>query len=176
MRLRLACVMAVLPVVSLGACGRLGPDEGAPLRVIKGQRYVTARDIQRYPPGSPQAVVLEWWRALQRNDAPAALRLYSRKVHITAPEFLIQRSLGGLFLSMLNRIVVKDVDRVGGRTTVFLFRERVIEVPNGRNDIVGSARGFTLVRERGRWRLADNLFLGRVAAVGAAAQGIVLRR
>jgi hypothetical protein len=166
--------VAVL-VLALAGCGRLGPDEDAPRSLVRDERYVSARDIARYPANSPEAVVLRWWRALQMNDARAAVRLYSRRVRISPRAFRDQRYLGRPFMGgLLTLVEIKDVDRQGREATVFVFRNRVSRAPNGRSDIVSRARGFTTVLERGKWLLADNLYLERAAGYRLAQQAAAL--
>jgi hypothetical protein len=52
-----------------------------------------------------------------------------------------------------------EVDRRDGRATVSVLLELRTSNPNGRVDVTRSARAFALVREGGRWRLADNRYL-----------------
>jgi hypothetical protein len=64
-------------------------------------------------------------------------------------------------LDQIPRIV--DVSQGGNRATVLTKLTTFKLAPNNRIDRQEEPRGFELVRERGGWKLVDNLYLGTLA-------------
>jgi hypothetical protein len=170
----LAVVLGVVLAGVIGACGELGPPEGAPVRELKIRSPITERVIKGYPTDSPEAALLRWWRALQQGDVGAALRLYSDRARPSWEAMGIRLKLADRYLALFNKLTIQDVDRRPGRASVLVFRENVTRAPNGRTDVTSSSRGFDLVREHGQWRLADDLFIERAVGIALAVQARAL--
>jgi hypothetical protein len=55
-----------------------------------------------------------------------------------------------------------DVEKWGRRATVLAFLTKEFRHPNGRTDKTSVATSFNVVRQGGRWLLADNRYIDRV--------------
>jgi hypothetical protein len=144
----------------VGSCGGIGSDDQVTERLAEPNVLRTKR-LDRVPAGTPQETVMRWWRALQFDNAGDASRYYARSLGLTPTKLdrQLQGTVGVLNLGAIPRLV--DVDVEGNRATVQVFLERQDRKPNGRLDRVSTARSFNLVRERGEWKLADNLYVER---------------
>ncbi|HET9198531.1 MAG TPA: hypothetical protein VFN92_09805 [Solirubrobacterales bacterium] len=76
--LRHGCVLLAALVALLAAgCGGSGSTAtGGTSAEPVSEGGVTVAQIEKYPAGSPQRTVLEWWRDLQLNDPEHARTLY----------------------------------------------------------------------------------------------------
>jgi hypothetical protein len=154
---RAPAVIAVLVASALAGCGAFGDDPVT--ERVQQNALVSKRQVERYPEGSPGRAFLEWWRAIQDQNAPVAAQYYRRSLGITVKKLDRELSYGPGALGLTARPIVVEVDEQGDTATVLTLLESVVENPNGRSDKVRRARGFNLVREDGEWKLADNLFL-----------------
>jgi hypothetical protein len=75
----LGALLLVLAALLAAGCGSSGSTttggtggEADPV----SEAGVTVAQIEKYPAGSPEAAVLEWWRDLQLNDPESARALY----------------------------------------------------------------------------------------------------
>jgi hypothetical protein len=156
----LAPVATLAIAAALAGCGSLGQLPGR----VEQPQVVTAEDIHRYPEGSPVRTVLQWWRALQFGNAELAARYYSPKLGLT-PRKLEQALVvgpGGRILGVTAGLRVVDVEKWGRRATVLAFLTKEFRYPNGRTDKTSSTASFNVVRQGGRWFLADNSYLDRI--------------
>jgi hypothetical protein len=147
-------------LLALGLCllpagCSFGGDEVA--QKVQGPALLSAASIGRLPAGSPERALFEWWRAMQFDNVAAATPQYARRAGVTDARLDAQLSNAGRAFDARPRLV--EVDRRGERATVSVLLELRTSNPNGRVDITRSARAFELVREGGRWRLADNRYL-----------------
>jgi hypothetical protein len=160
---RAVALLGVLALAAaISACGDLG-GRYRPSQIVPPPR-VDQQALERYPPGSPQRVVLGWYGALQRDDPVAVSRYYRERTAFTTPDALrfqmvrARHFFDGVGLGPLT----VDMVRSGSATVLTDLRVRW-EAHNGRAQELRSPQSFTLVRERGRWRFADTYFLGFAA-------------
>jgi hypothetical protein len=155
--------LAALAAAALVGCGAFGDDPVT--ERVQQPALLTKRQVERYPEGTPARTFFEWWRAIQYDNAPAALRYYADSVGMTLAKMDRQLGYGtgALGLGARPHLVEEDVD--GDTATVLALLESIVENPNGRSDKTRKARGFNLVKEDGEWKLADNLFIDRQARV-----------
>jgi hypothetical protein len=154
---RAAAAAALLAVMALGGCGAFGDDPVT--ERVQQNALLSKHHVERYPAGSPARAFLEWWRAIQYQNAPVAVRYYKRSLGITVRKMDRQLGYGPGALGLTARPLIVEVDENGDSATVLTQLESIVDNPNGRADKVRRARGFNLVREDGEWKLADNLFL-----------------
>jgi hypothetical protein len=159
-RLRSALMAAVLLAIALavGGCGSLGALPGR----VEQPQVVTTQEINRYPQDSPVRGLLEWWRALQFDSPTLAARYYSPRVGITEKDLGRYLKLGPGLLNLKAGLRVVDVERHGSHSTVLIWLTQVLRHPNGRKDVVRSPVSFNLVKQDGRWLLADNRYIARI--------------
>lgn len=159
-RVRRPTIGALAVVLALGPGGcSFGGDEIA--ERVQEPMLVSRQAVERQAPGSPARALLEWWRTMQFDDAPAAAGLYSERVEIDPKRLADELELAGAAFDARPGIV--EVQEEGRRATVLALLERRTRNPNGRVDVLRRARAFHLVREDGAWKLADNRYLERAA-------------
>jgi len=133
----------------------------------KGIPLVSHRQLSRYPAGSPGRTFLEWFRALQRKDARAAVRYYAPSLELTASELARQRARAVRF-DVLGPPNLVDVRTRGTRATVIV---RLRTARNAGTDPVDFAESpptpFELRKAGGRWVLPNNGFLEVLAQLPA---------
>jgi len=159
MRRTLAATLGVAAILA-GGCGSLGTGDETD-RVNKLQ-LVRKADIARHPEGSPAQTFLEWWRALQYGSGTQAVRQYARDVEVDPKKLQHQLEVGVELLGLRARPAVHDVIEDGDQATVFAVFTSAVENPNGRADKVQSPKAFDLVREDGKWKMADNRYTTRI--------------
>jgi ketosteroid isomerase-like protein len=157
-RMRRPVAILLAGAVGVAGCGELGAD-------WKGERLARAEVLQqpvveRYDEGSPERVVLEWFRAAQRADAATAARFYSHELDLTPDEIRVRLARTASFFAKVGLRRVSDVSLRGDSATVFTELSYTWEAPNGTGSEVHRPQAFTLVREHGAWRLVDDFFLG----------------
>jgi hypothetical protein len=143
----------LLAGLTAAGCGELGADWKGP-RLARPEPLARAA-IERYPAGSPERTVALWYTALQRGDAAGAARYYSSRA--APPRRLLARAAP--FFDRVTLGPLTDVARFGRSATVYGGLRVRWQTPNGRAQEVRRPQAFTLVRERGAWRLADTYFL-----------------
>jgi hypothetical protein len=152
----------VIVLIALGAClppagCSFGGDE--PAERVEQPTLLSAARVERLPAGSPERALFEWWRAMQFDDAAAGAHFYAAGAAVTGEQ--LDRQLGVARAAFRARPGLVDVSRQSERATVAVLLEQRAVAPNGRVDIKRTPRAFDLIREKGRWRLADNAYLER---------------
>lgn len=154
--LTFACVVAALVTIGCGD-GELAPKRGLPANTV----LVTQEDIVKYPPRSPQRTLMTWWRAMQYTDARGYLarlakplrnaRLADRAYRVHLP--IIARQVDDAF-PHITRVSIR-----GDRATVHTELEFRQLVGADKYAATRVAQAFSMVRESGNWRIADDLFV-----------------
>lgn len=154
--LTLACAVGALVTSGCGD-GELAPKRGLPANTV----LVTQKDIAKYPPASPQRTLMSWWRAMQYTDGRGYLALLAtplrnarqadRAYRVQLP--FIARQVDDAFPHITQVSIEDDAATV---YTELEFRQLV-----GANEYATTrvAQAFSLVRENGFWRIADDLFV-----------------
>jgi hypothetical protein len=155
MRSATLLVATLATAAALVGCGSLDPPRGR----VEQPQLLTERDIERYPENSPGRVVLEWWRALQFDNASLAARYYARRLHVTPQSLERKLAVGPDVLGLKARFRVVDVIQQGRTATVLVLLTRALRHPNGRTDKVRSPHSFNVVEQGGKWRLSDNRYI-----------------
>jgi hypothetical protein len=158
MRDKIGPAVALVVVAALAGCGELGELSGR----IEQPHVVTMRDIARYPEDSPPRTVLLWWRALQFDSAELAARYYSPKLGLTPKGLEDALALSPDLLGVTAGLRVVDVEKSGRRATVLAILTKEFRHPNGRTDTTRVASSFNVVRQDGRWLLADNRYIDKI--------------
>jgi hypothetical protein len=154
--LMFACAAAALVAGGCGE-GELAPKRGLPANTV----LVTQKDIAKYPPASPQRTLMSWWRAMQYTDGRGYLALLAKPLRTARQKDrlyrlqlpIIARQVDDAF-PHITRVSIED-----DRATVYTeleFRQLV-----GASDYATTrvAQAFSMVRENGAWRIADDLFV-----------------
>jgi hypothetical protein len=142
---------------AVGGCGHLGAGHKGMQPV--GPNLDEQGEITRYPDGSAQRTVLEWFRALQRNDAARALAFYAPDTRMSANVIRFERAAGARFFAQAQLPRVISVRSGRARATVFTLVDFRWSAPDGRGYVSTRPQAFPLRLSRGRWQLVDNYFL-----------------
>ena len=123
------------------------------------EQLVSAADLGRIDPASPEYTVMAWWRDVQFSDFSGYLSHLTRSVRLRLTAQQLERELpilAGGIRTAKPRILSAEV--VGGTATV--YAKIVFRQPIGATRYVTTTRpqAFHLVRVRGRWRFADTFF------------------
>jgi hypothetical protein len=156
MRLAVAGLLGAV-ACAVSGCGQLGAG-------YKGMRPtsrspVDEQAIERYPVGTPQRTVLEWFRALQQSDPVKASAFYAADVRINPTVIRFERAAGSRYFAQGQPPRIIGVSTARTSATVFTVVAFRWSAPDGRSDVYLRPQAFELERSRGIWRLADNFFL-----------------
>jgi hypothetical protein len=157
----LAGSVAVAAALVASGCGELGEDWRG-LRLEPPHRVGPA-DVARLPAGSPERAFAEWYAAVQRRDAVAAVARFAGSAKITEPALAAYWKRLPPPRSASMRIT--DVERRGRAATVFVMLTTRYVAPNGRAVEFRAPRAATLVRSDGAWRLPGSWFLLSLGAL-----------
>ena len=148
----------VAAFVTIG-CGKgeLAPKRGLPANTV----LVTQTDIARYPANSPQRTLMSWWRAMQYTDGRGYLALLATPLRNARQADRVYR----LQLPIIARQVddafphITRVSIRGANATVYTELEFRQLVGADKYATTRVAQAFSMVRESGNWRIADDLFV-----------------
>lgn len=157
---RIVAGMVVAVALVAAGCGE-GGDPPPPGTPSAAEFLLTPADIRRQPADSPQAALMEWWRGIQYNDfegytgALVAPLRAQREASDEARRDLTLAS-GELIHSQPE---IGDVKESGDETTIYTRIETRQPVGATRFTTSSSPQAFTLVREGGQWRIADDFYV-----------------
>ena len=137
--LTLACAVGALVTSGCGD-GELAPKRGLPANTV----LVTQKDIAKYPPASPQRTLMSWWRAMQYTDGRGYLALLAtplRNARQADRAYRVQLPF-----------IARQVDDAFPHITQ-------VSIEDDAATVYTVAQAFSLVRENGFWRIADDLFV-----------------
>lgn len=158
-RALLTVIAAVFSVLALVGCGLEGQpfDSGdsttdAP---ALGDAVVTPDAIAAYPPSSPEATALRWWRAIQTRDPEAVLASYTPEARDAFPKWFEATLVAFLAPSASQSSFVIDYAEPGreGEVTVYA-------VIAGSPDIrMNGPIALPMTRDDDEWLITDVTFL-----------------
>jgi hypothetical protein len=160
-------VACAVPVGAYLAGASIDSDDESAGQRPPAERPLVLRssDVDRYEKGSPERVMLEWWRDLQYANTPEALKYYDPRLGISAKSLrkTVQRAArAGLKLSLYHPLI-EDTDIGSTEATVYTFLKFETESPAGETETNYNPRAFLLRRVSGEWRVANNSFIERAA-------------
>lgn len=159
LRTLLAGLAIAVALVGAG-CGD-GGDPPPPGTPSAAEHLITPADLHRQPAGSPQESLLRWWMSIQYNDfegyleSLAAPLRQQREADRAAPADL------GLASGELVRSQPKITDTKLDKGTATIYTRIEARQPVGATQFTTSStpQAFTLVREGGKWKIADDFFV-----------------
>lgn len=160
MRVAGAAVLGAM-MCAVSACGELGARYTG-MRVIPPSPVVQ-QAVARYPAGTPQRTVLEWFRALQARDIERATAFYAPEARISPNVILFERVAGSRYFAQAQLPRIIGTSTAGTHATVFTVIDFRWSAPDGRGAVYFRPQAFELQRRRGVWQLADNYFLESTA-------------
>ena len=156
-------LVCLLVLAGCGGEGNARP-EGLP---GKAEQLLTASEIRRHPEGSPARTLYEWWRSAQYADLTGYLEHYETRLRRELEAEPNTEGVLEVFAGFIRtaRPVIQQVEREGETTTV--YTEIEFRRPVGTTHYATTTRpqAFTMVRQRGEWRLVDDLYVDQ--SVGA---------
>ena len=155
----LAGLAIVVALVGVG-CGD-GGDPPPPGTASAAEYLVKPADVSQQPAGSPQQSLLRWWMSIQYNDfdgylASLAAPLRQRREADGAAATDLALASGELVRAQpkITSTTVKD-----GTATLYTRIESRQPVGATRFTTSSTPQAFTLVREGGEWKVADDFFV-----------------
>jgi hypothetical protein len=120
---------------------------------------VTSQDIQAAGGGSPRAVLLRWWQAVQLRHVQSAIDAYAKSVNTRKVPDEINR-LAYFFVRSRPEIV--EVKRMGATARALTVVDGAAfgkSDPNHVLVVTQTPTSFELKREDGTWKLANDDYL-----------------
>ena len=170
----------LLAVPGLYACGTeetRTPQTDSGLPPVSGQKLVPqegkirllrASDIRKFPKGSPERVLLRWWRQIQFNNAGGAVGFYDESAGVEVDELV--RQLPKASAVFRGRPVIQDLDRNDERASVYLVVRQEAKTPDGDEVEIQRPVSITLLRVGDEWKIANNLFIEQLVAQAEGAK------
>jgi hypothetical protein len=158
----LGTVAAALALVGCGSGGSLEPQQypGA------AEQLVTAREVERQPADSPQRALISWWRSAQFAERMDFLAGFDSAIRDRLSVRLdfdkeLDYFAGGIRVAKPH---IANVERENERATVYVVVNFRQPVGATRFVVTTVPQAFPMVREAGKWRLADDhFFRARIA-------------
>ena len=151
-----AVVVAALGIASCGD-GSNEPDRGLPATAA----LVGPKDIAATEAGSPNHAFMLWWRSLQYADVQGynqrlSNALKARPGHAQTARRQVA-AIAGQVINVYPHIM--RVEARGGRATLYVELEVRTLVGAERYTSTRVPRAFAMVRDAGKWKIADDLFV-----------------
>lgn len=162
---RLAVVIAAVALASVAAgCGGDG-ELPAKRGLAASIALVSSADILREKPGSPERAFLSWWRTLQYTDLRGYMSLLSEPLRNARRADGLARVQLPIISQQVNKTYphIKRVEIAANRATLFVNIEHRTLVGADRFSSTEIPQAFAMVRERGLWRIADDIYVEAAA-------------
>jgi hypothetical protein len=157
--------VAVAAILAMAGCGG-GANPPPPGTASAAEYLVTPAQLQRLPADSPQAALMRWWRSIQYNDFGG----YADALSAPLRRQREQGDSGRSNLALASGELIRSQPKVtgsqesGGKATVYTRIESRQPVGASRFTTSSTPQAFTLVREGGEWKIADDFFVTNRAA------------
>jgi hypothetical protein len=155
-RVLYAVALAAAAAALAGCGGGGGSSSAAPAPAPReAEELLTAKDVSRYPEGSPARAVLAWWRRAQFADRIGVERAFTKSIRERLHEAGNERLAVEFFAAVIRpaRPKILDVERDGPTAVVYTQIQYVSS---------SAPRAFRLVREKERWVLDDDSYMQSV--------------
>lgn len=152
--------LAVAAVLAVAGCGD-GGDPPPPGTPSAAEYLLTPAAVRKQSEGSPQAALLEWWRSIQYNDFEGYADLLVAPLR--AQRQASERARRDLTLAsgelIRSQPKIDDAEEEQDQATIFTRIETRQPVGATRFTTSSSPQAFTLVREDGQWKIADDFYV-----------------
>jgi len=156
---RLLAVAAAAALVSVAGCG--GGDPPPPGTPSAAENLLTLAAVHKQPAGSPEEALLQWWMHIQYNDLNGYLRDLAAPVR--RQREADEQTRRNLLLvsgdSLRSRPKFEESLREDGATTLYTRIETRQPVGASRFTTSSTPQAFTLIREGGRWKVAEDAYV-----------------
>jgi hypothetical protein len=171
-RAALVAFASVLAAGLLPGCGLEGqPFESDSSTAVAelGDAVVTPDAISEYPPSSPEAAVLTWWRAVQTRNPKAVIDSYSSEARDELPKSFPMVVVALLSPPASESPIAIDYVESASEDEVTVYA--VIESPDPRLD---GPLALPMTKKDDKWQITDATFVETLAtAFDAALEGDV---
>lgn len=153
-------VLLVVAVIMAAGCGGSDPHETSG----RAEQILSAHDVNAYPEGTPEHALLDWWRHAQHRELQGFLTYFRRDVRREHVGSRLTRKKLELFAQALRRARPDIVETERRADEAVVWTRVRTRRPTGDNRYVprSTPHAFSLVREDGEWRLADDFFFDAV--------------
>jgi hypothetical protein len=162
---RLLGVAAVVALFAVAGCG--GSDPPPPGTPSAAENVLSIAAVHRQPAGSPQQALLQWWMHIQYNDLHGYLT--DLVGPLRAQREADEQTRRNLLLvsgdSLRSQPKLEESQREAGVTTLYTRIETRQPVGASRYTTSSTPQAFTLIREAGKWRVADDSYVLDRAAI-----------
>jgi len=161
---RAVMIAAVALASAIAGCGGDG-DLPAKRGLAASVALVSSADILGEKPGSPERAFLSWWRTLQYTDLRGYLSLLSEPLRDARRSDGRARVQLPIISQQVNQTYphIKRAEIVTDRATLFVNIEHRTLVGADRYSSTEIPQAFAMVRERGVWRIADDIYVEAAA-------------
>lgn len=162
----LSLLPALLAVALIAGCGgdSKPPPPGTP---SAAEFLIDQKVLDEQPKGSPEETLMNWWRSMQYNDFDGYLEQLSAPLRAERSQDKKAKGEIALVSGELVRAQpqVVNVEKAGNHATV--FSRIAIRQPVGASRYTTSStpQAFTLVREGGKWRIAEDFYVENRARI-----------
>ena len=153
--------MLVLAALVAAGCGGGEPTETSG----RAEQVLTAEQVNEYPEGTPEHALFDWWRHAQHRDLTGVLHYFRADVREEHEgSNLFRRKLGLVAQVLRNaRPDILETERSGDEAVVWTRVRSRRETGKNRYVPASTPYAFSMVREDGEWRFADDYFFEAVA-------------
>lgn len=149
----------LVAILSVAGCG--GGDPPPPGTASAAENLLSIAAVHRQPEGSPEEALLRWWMHIQYNDVngylndlAAPLRRARESENRTRRDVLL---ISGE--SLRSQPKFGDSQRENGAMILYTRIETRQPVGASRFTTSSSPQAFTLIREGGQWKIADDSYI-----------------
>ena len=149
----------LVAIIFVTGCG--GGDPPPPGTPSAAENLLSIAAVHRQPQGSPEEALLRWWMHIQYNDLTGYLNdLASPLRRVRESENQTRRNL--LLVSgetLRSQPKFGDSQSEDGATTLYTRIDTRQPVGASRFTTSGAPQAFTLIREGGEWKIADDSYV-----------------
>ncbi|HEV7400594.1 MAG TPA: hypothetical protein VGN84_10040 [Solirubrobacterales bacterium] len=149
----------LLAILFVAGCG--GGDPPPPGTPSAAENLLSLAAIRQLPKGSPEQALLGWWMHIQYNDLTGYLNGLATPLRDAREgEAKTKRDLVLVSgESLRSKPKVLELQRENGKTTLYTRIETRQPVGASRFTTSSAPQAFTLVREGGQWKIADDSYV-----------------
>jgi hypothetical protein len=158
-RLCAVAVAAALALVAIAGCG--GGDPPPPGTPSASEDLLTLAAVHKQPAGSPQEALLQWWMHIQYNDLNGYLRDLAKPIR-RQREAEPQTRHNLLLVSgdsLRSQPKIEESQREDGAVTIYTRVETRQPVGASRFTTSSTPQAFTLIKEGGGWKIAEDSYV-----------------
>jgi hypothetical protein len=155
----LCAVAAAVALFVVTGCG--GGDPPPPGTPSAANNLLTLAKVHEQPHGSPEEALLQWWMDIQYNDLNGYLS--GLAAPLRAQREADPRTRRNLLLvsgdSIRSQPKFEDSRRQAGTATLYTQIQTRQPVGASRFTTSSTPQAFALIRENGRWKIADDAYV-----------------